>query len=484
MLVAGVVAVALVLGGLAVVDRLRGGASSPDVLAERVVTALDREDLPALVRLVEPGERAALVRLAGALTSRLDELALPTAVGGPGPAEGRPLEGVDLALTGAAPRVEAESGDVALVDLGDLSVRVRSTPAAAHGLLRVWFDHQQAERASDLTYRGSTLPSVGTLPRLVAVERSGRWYLSVVGTLIGPGVGEDTALTVRTLPPSAAPTPEAAVEATLGVLLDGRAPTDVSTLARTLDRAGSDVVQLWGSVVSTTGLPASAARVEALTTSAGPVVDDRAVVRVTALHVGGTSALEVGDGCATLDGTRTCLRPSGYHYVGGTGSLGFFELLGHDGSFSLTAVRDGGGWRTSLPESLADALVGYADGLTREQVLMVLGAERLDTPGGDLQPEVAQQAVFTSGGYALRSLHLDRAGLYRVMPSPAGANRASIYDADGQPSIQPFYPNDSVYRLAAGDHTVLVWADDAFSATLREPAPAPYLQEVEVRSVG
>ena len=136
-----------------------------------------------------------------------------------------------------------------------------------------------------------------------------------------------------------------------------------------------------------------------------------------------------------------------------------------------------------MPESLADALVGYARGLTREQVLMVLGQERLDSPAGELQPDRPADVTFTSAGYALRTVRITRAGLFRVVPGPEGANRSTLYGPDGQPALQPFFPNDSVYRVTPGDHTLLVWADDGFSSTLGQPGGAPYVQRVEVRSI-
>lgn len=483
-LAVGILVVALVLGGLAVVDRSRGGASSPTALADRVVAALDRGDLTALVRLVEPDERVALTRLVRSWSLRLDGLGLPEKVGG-GPLvdSSAALQGLDLDLTGAAPRVTAEAGDLAVVDLGDLTVRARSDPDAARGLLRVWFAYRHTGGPQDQTYDGGDLPSVGALPRLVTVERSGRWYLSVLGTLLGPDVAQGSLAGVQTVTPRPSPTPQAAVESTLRTLLDGRTRADASPLARTLDASGSDFLQLWAAEVVTTGLDRSPVPVTALSTVGGPADGSLAVVQVETLKVGDGSSLDLAGRCLEVIRERTCLQPSGYRYAGGLGSLSAFDLLGRDGSFALTAVGGPDGWRTSVPESLAAALAGYANGLTREQVLMVLNEERLDAPAGVLQTDRAEDVAFTSAGYALRTVNVEQPGLYRVVPSPDGANRASLYGPDGQPSLQPFFPNDSVYRLTPGDHTLLVWADDAFARTLEQAGGAPYEQRVEVRSV-
>lgn len=480
---------ALVLGGLAAVDRFRGGASSPTALAERVLRALDQKDAGALVRLVEPDERVALVRLTTAWSRRLEALDLPAGV--LGTPEAAPITSADAALagltvdvTGQTPRVAAESGDLAIVDLGDVAVRVRSDPDAARGLLRIWFAYRQLRGPQDRTYRSDTLPAIGALPRLVTVERAGRWYLSVLGTLVGPDVATGSLPDVEPVDPGWSPTPQAAVEATLRTLLDPGTRSDVAPLARTLDASGSDVLQLWASEVATTGLDRSPAAVTALSTTGATVEGDRAVVRVQTLRVGDGSGLDLAGRCLTVSGDRSCLHPSGYRYTGGFGSLSAFELLGQDGSFALTAVQGSGGWRTSVPESLADALAGYANGLTREQVLMVLGQERLDAPSGPLETDQPQDVAFSSAGYTLRTVRIARPGLYRVVPGPDGANRSTLYSPDGEPSIQPFFPNDSVYRLTPGDHTLLVWADDAFARTLDRADEASYVQRVEVRSVG
>ena len=92
--------------------------------------------------------------------------------------------------------------------------------------------------------------------------------------------------------------------------------------------------------------------------------------------------------------------------------------------------------------------------------------------------------AFTSGGYALRTVHVARA---RPVPRGARVPTARTARPSTTPTaaldLQPFFPNDSVYRLQPGDHTLLVWADDAFADTLEQPGAAPYVQRVEVRSV-
>lgn len=481
-LAVGVLLAALVVGGLAVVDRLRGGATSPTVLADRVVTALDHEDLAALARLVEPDERSALLRVATAWSERLAGLDLPASVGGGRTTPSDALDGLDLSLSGADPQVESRSGDVAVVGLGNASVRVRTDPGRAHGLLRTWFAERRQTRPQDKTYPVAGVPGLAGGGRLVTVERAGRWYLSVLATLLGPGIPQGGTADVSVLTASPSPTPQAAVEATVRTVLDPRTGPDVSGVAATLDASGSDLVQLWASEIHIVGFNRPVAPITALRTSLGVADADRAVVHVDTLRVGDGSGFAVDGPCLTRNGRRSCLRPSAYRYAEGFGSLGRLELLGRDGSFALTAVHGPDGWRTSLPESAADALIGYADGLTRAQLLGLLGQERLDAPGGALPPDQPQDATFTSGGYALRTVHIASGGLFRVVPSPAGTNRASIYDPDGQPSIQPFYPNDSVYRLDPGDHTLLVWADDDFARSL-ERTGAPYVQRLEVRSV-
>ena len=471
------------LGTLAAVDRLRGGASSPVAVADRVLAALDREDLGALARLVEPAERAALLRLGTSLSTRLADLDLPTSAGGGAAGSvADALDGLDLDLTGATPREESHAGDVAVVGLGDLAVRVRTDPAQSHGLLRAWFAYQRTEVPQDVTRAVDELPGLGVRKRLVTVERDGRWYVSVVGTLLGPGIPPGSLADVEALAATPSPTPRAAVETTVRTLLDGRTRRDVSALAATLDASGSDTVQLWAAQLASVGLDKPPAQVTALSTADGATSGDRAVVRLQTLKVGDGAGFDLAGPCVSANGERGCLHPSGYRYAGGLGSLSSFELLGHDGAFTLTAVRSGYGWVTSLPESLADALVGYGAGLTREQVLMVLDQERLDGSGGALEPDRPTDTTFTSGGYAVRTVRIDRAGLYRVVPGLDGGNRSTLYGPDGQAAVQPFFPNDSVYRLTPGDHTLLVWADDAFARTLDRAGPA-YVQRVEARSV-
>ena len=78
---------------------------------------------------------------------------------------------------------------MAVVDLGDVAAAAARRPAARPA---AWSGRgsptSTVRLPQDRTLTGDQLPAVGALPRLVAVERSGRWYLSPLGTLLGPDV--------------------------------------------------------------------------------------------------------------------------------------------------------------------------------------------------------------------------------------------------------------------------------------------------------
>ena len=153
----------------------------------------------------------------------------------------------------------------------------------------------------------------------MTVERSGRWYLSALGTLLGPDVAGGSLPSVEAVAQVPAADPRTAVEATLRALLDSRVRTDVSGLAGTLDGSGADVLQDWASEVATTVMDRSPVPVTALRTADGPATTPGRGPP-GALR-SGTAPARPGGPCVTAYGERGCLRASGYRYRGGIGSL-------------------------------------------------------------------------------------------------------------------------------------------------------------------
>lgn len=485
--VAVLLAVVLLLAGLTRVQRLRGGSPSPAALAAQLTVAVDAEDLGRLAGLLDPAERTAVQRLSGALTADLSRLDLPGVDVADG-SGGLTLAGAQLDLTGTRADVEQLSADVALLTFGAGQLRVRVDPSATHGLLAAYLTDRRSTTRTDRTLPLVQLGGPQRAVRVLAVRDHGRWYASLLLSLLerdlGPG-SSDSAPARGALPPVGAPgssSPEAAAAALVTAATEAYDAGDPAVLASALDRTGAIAAALYGPALTGSTLAHAHWRVDRATFRSIPQGPGRAVVQVEGVALSSPSrTITATPRCITEPTGRHCLTASGYRYPGSPGS-GAFELLGRGGALGLSTVPDDQGWHVGVADSVADAIVAYAGGLTREQGLALLGRARLDAPRTRLVPDRAGSVAFTSAGYAVADLHIDRAGLYRLLPSPAGFHRGSVYQPDGTPAQQKFYPNDDSYQLAPGDYTVLLWADDDFAATLRNP-DRPYVQRVEFRRV-
>ncbi len=481
---------ALVLSTLGVVDLVRGGTRSPQTLASALGTALDRGRLPRLLALVQPEERPALQRLSEGLSRDAQRFGLR---GDAGP-DALSLDGLRLDLTGVSARAELVSADLAVLTFDRGQVRVRTEPAKTTGVVAGYLGLRRITGPGDARVDlGSSGPAHSGW-RVLAVRREGRWYVSLLMTLLErqlDAASDPTTGTGGRLAVPAAPAgerggfedPEEAAVALTRALVAVPTAADVSALAATLDSTGALAVNRYAPLFFSDDQPVTWGVQTAVfdSTRQGP---DRAVVRIRSLIL--TSAdgrqVDLGPRCVA-GGTRPrCLHDNTYRYDGHP-SVGWFDLLGPDGTFALTAVRQDGRWRIGLADSLADRIVAGVGALSREQALALLHRVPLTEPTAQLVPGRPRQIAFTSAGYATAALHVDRAGLYRIMPSPTGYQRGTVYAADGQPAPQKYFPNDDSYDLVGGDYTVLVWADEAFTRVLDGRVAGPYRQRVEVRRV-
>ena len=492
--ISALTAVALVFGLLRVLDAVRDGARSPAALASGLVAALGQERLPRLLGLVDPQERPALHRLAGALNADAVRFGLSADTGA---AESLSPDGLQLDLIDVAAQTELISDDLAALDFRRGQLRVRIEPPRTRGLLAGYLGLRRLAGPSAHTFDlGSAGPQRSGL-RVLAVRRQGRWYVSPLLTLLEGEFGADLQATGtvgapaparpagRDVPeePAGSETPEQAAVALIRAAVSVRTTTDLPQLGSALDPTGAQATVRYGPLFLPGDEPGQTWGVRTAAFDAVPDGPDRARVRVGSLTlISGDRHLDVGPTCVDTGDQRRCLHRSAYRYDGHA-QVGWFDLLGLGGAFDLTAVRQDGRWRIGVADSLADAVIAGIGALSPEQGLALLQRVPLDRPSGRLVPGRAESVAFTSGGYAVLTLHVDRPGLYRVLPSPAGFQRGTVYTADGTPAVQKFFPNDDSYDLVAGDYTLLVWADTAFERILDGAVEGPYRQRVQVRRV-
>ena len=207
-LAAGVAAVMLGGGAYLVVNAAsaEAGAESPEAAFEAAMAAVEAEDVVALAEIMEPAERNTVFEAGFDFVDELVRLDVLD----PG-VDLSSIEGIDLEFEGFEPRVERPGNGLAHVYVGEGTIS-GTIDVAALPLGSLLVDRMDAEQ---LTFTDSAEETAGpsTTP-LVAVERDGRWYLSLWYTVaenvrleVGAGLPD---LSLR--PPTiGGETPEAAV---------------------------------------------------------------------------------------------------------------------------------------------------------------------------------------------------------------------------------------------------------------------------------
>lgn len=203
-------AAAVMLGGgaylVANAASAEGGAESPEAAFEIALAAVEAEDIIALAEIMEPAERDTVFEAGFDFVDELVRLDVLD----PG-VDLSSIEGIDLEFDGFEPRVERPGNGLAHVYVGEGSI-AGTIDVAALPLGSLLVDRMDAEQ---LGFTDSAEEAAGpsTTP-LVAVERDGRWYLSLWYTVaenarleIDAGLPDLT----RRPPTIGGETPEAAV---------------------------------------------------------------------------------------------------------------------------------------------------------------------------------------------------------------------------------------------------------------------------------
>ena len=170
---AGVAAVMLGGGAYLVVNAAsaESGAESPEAAFEQAMAAVEAEDVIALAEIMEPSERDTVFEAGFDFVDELVRLEVLD----PG-VDLSSIAGIDLEFDGFEPRVERPGNGLAHVYVGEGTIS-GSIDVAALPLGPLLVDRMDADQLS-FTASGEETAGPSTTP-LVAVERDGRWYLSL-----------------------------------------------------------------------------------------------------------------------------------------------------------------------------------------------------------------------------------------------------------------------------------------------------------------
>ncbi len=192
-----------------------GGAESPEEAMDTLIEAWNNEDFVAVAEMLEPGERRAIAE--PLLFDVLPELqrigVFADSVGADG------TDGLDFELVDVTYDVELpiDSPDVALIRFtgGTSNQNVDFTRIYSQAMQDEMVDSGEELSASETTELAGSDP-------FVLVERDGRWYLSLVYSVMESALPGELPALGSGLEPVGAESPEAAVEAMLTNLVDLR----------------------------------------------------------------------------------------------------------------------------------------------------------------------------------------------------------------------------------------------------------------------
>ncbi len=518
--VALVVVAVLAIGaiGVFVLRAVRGesgGASSPQAAVEDLAAAMEAEDPLAALEIMNPDEVELLTDVYTSAAERAEALGFSP--------EEKTLGGVEVGLKGVTYDVEEIGDGVSRVTLsgsadvsydrsglGSLTDKVVAQRARADG------DEDEGARGSsevtaeDLTVEGEgdgeDDENVTVEPFVIAVERSGGWYVSPLYTAAQYAV-DMLGLDAPTLPaPEAgdgAESPEAAVRELLvavGAADATAAGNRLTEATGEIARAYSGAIEAWVAedLSEDTSIEVTELETETRDREGGGETVVLKSVEATATWTGEDGEEQVR---VTWDGT--CIRSVDPEEVGGEGEEGEegdeeFCLTENWKRFGVTELavavaEEDGGWRVDPVATLADYAEAILPKLTDTAILRLLNYPEVAEPTAEAGMGDATTVELNDAGYAVVSVAGQSGEPFTVTTTAEGDDReidAYLVAPDG--SYQSAYSliepeEDGTYLLvigaedwAPGPVQVLIGGVTRRSIRLAEPASGEIEDEGEI----
>ena len=366
----------IAIAGVAFTVFGRGGAKGADSPAAAVrdfLTAAERNDLLAAADLLDPSERISVRRV-------LENAG--TAAQGSGFQQGKNGNGLLDGVTFAADDVQTEvtqvRDDLARVTMTGGEVSLSFDPAKANEGIRDLFTDRDAAsrtwRPADLTER-SDRSGTKVAPAVLTVQRSGRWYVSLLYTFFDRQAQLDEySAESRPVQTKKYASPEEAakgfVDGVFGMIREG----DVSELAETLSPDEGQLVSTYRKWFNHSALDRP---VDDLRITSEPRFDiqtsgNTATIRVTDLafeYSSGRSTHEIEFPDCNRGDASWCYRSRPRPLPSPT------EINRH----GYTATRDAAGWHVNVLGSYLDVAAGYLEHASKEETALLI-ARIFDLP--------------------------------------------------------------------------------------------------------
>lgn len=476
-IILGAVAVVLVALGvgafLFIQNMIRGGAGSPEQVAEKLIESIETKDAIGLVTMVAPAERDALDKFQEEFMDKVEEFGIFEAAGKVGEDSVEDdfddeinLDGITVTFENVEPTVTEVDDQLAVLNFSSGTVRLQIDPEQTTGAVRSGLEASGEMEPVDETADLAELDIEGEGLRVAAVEDGGRWYVSPVYStleLVLQLTGNERGSLPEPTEGSGSPAEaaQALVGAVPGILESGK----FTDLGKYLMSYEGNAVHYYGGALDEAmeGGLGTDVQITANTFKDADRDGDRghALIEELTMEAEGDAVSLTAD-CMESGSEKYCRGDSGYVMTNGSfdseATMSAFPQLG------LSSVKEDGKWKVSIMDTTTDLALQWMDTITREQALAMLDLARSEDAAGTMTLDEETELDFNSAGYAVMTLKLEEDTTLQGDDDGSSYSSYTVYSKDGKEEITS---SDELFadETPAGEYKVVIfagkeWADE------------------------
>ena len=479
-IILGAVAVVLVAVGvgafLFIQNMIRGGAGSPEQVAEKLMESIETKDGIGLVTMVAPAEREALDKFQGEFMDKVEEFGIFEAANKVSEDaiedefdDEINLDGITVTFENVEPTVSEVDDQLAVLNFDSGTVRLQIDPEQTTGAVRSGLEASGEMEPVDETADLSDLDIEGEGLRVAAVKDGGRWYVSPMYSgleLVLQITGNERGSLPE--PTDGADSPAEAAQALMGAvpgILESGKFTDLGKYLMTYEGnavhyyGGALDEAMEGGIGSDFSVTANSFKDAEKDGSRG-----RALVEELKMEADGDTLSLTAD-CMESDSEKICRGDSGY--VMTNGSFDSDAVMRAFPQLGMSSVKEDGKWKVSIMDTTTDLALQWMDSITREQALAMLDLARSEDSAGTMTLDEEANLDFNSAGYAVMTLKLDEDVTLESEGDGRSYSSYTVYSKDGKDEIT----SSSDYfadETPAGEYKVVIFAGEEWADQFAE----------------